>query len=531
MSGIPRRPADRVLNPPAELPAAGGKRRIDAAIVDRLTAAWVTSRSSLDHELRTSLDLTRTRSRDLFVNNEYATKFGSMVASNVVGPEGFVLQSRPADPDGSVDRVAARAVEAAWWRWMRPANCDITGRRSFVALCQAGILSVARDGELLWRKVRGRGAGPFGLQLQPIDVDRLDTNYNLAAVAGRNAIIMGVEVTDYGKPVAYHIWTAHPSDALSDRKRERVLAEDMIHLFLHQREGQTRGIPWMAPVMRRIHDLEAYRHAAVVAARQGASKMGFYVSPDGNPADLGEDSDGKFAREASPGTFDVLPSGYDFKSYDPTYPHDQFDSFCKEALRGISSGLRVAYPSLGNDLTGVNFSSIRSGVLEERDYWMGVQAWMISSLLEPLFDEWLELALLREAIVLPSGRPLPLARFEKFSAHVWQPRRWSWVDPKKDMEAAILAINARLASPQQIAAQQGRDIEDVLDDIAQFEQMLSARGISMPEQGRPPPAPPPEDDEDRTRKLADLQATRSMIDALRDLAQRPVNLQVQPPQT
>lgn len=503
MFDIPRRPVGRVAfatAPPAPPPVA--QRRFEAATVDRLTASWLTTQASLDHDLRTSLDRVRARSRDLFKNNEYAVKFGRMVVNNVVGPEGFTLQSRPADPDGSVDRVAARAIERAFWRWMRPGNCEVTGRHSFNDLCRLGLLALARDGELLWRKVRGRSAGPFGFQLQAIDIDRLDTDYNLAAAGNRNAVIMGVEVNRAGRPVAYHIWTAHPQDAHASRERERVPAADIIHRFHAQGEGQTRGFPWMHAAMRRIKDLDGYREAAVVAARHGASKMGIWETPDGgNP---GEDTvrvleqqlasgiitveqfnvaraalseSNRYVQEVQPGSFDFAPPGYKLHTYDPAYPHDQFDAFCKEALRGIASGIGVAYNSLANDLTGVNFSSIRSGVLEERDGWMALQAWFIAAVLTPVFEEWLELALLNQAIVLPTGRPLPLARFDKFAEHTWQPRRWGWVDPKKDMEAAILAINAKLASPQQIAAQQGRDIEDVLDDIKAFEDMLRERGL------------------------------------------------------
>lgn len=508
---IPRRPPGRVWQPEgaAPPPATVATRRFNAATVDRLTAGWLATKNSLDHDLRSGLDRIRQRSRELFANNEYAIKFGRMVSNNVVGPEGFTLQSRPTDPDGSVDRIAAQAIERAWWRWMRPGHCEVTGRMGFVDLCRLGMLSLARDGELLWRKVRGAQVGEFGFQLQAIDVDRLDTEHNVPAVGNGNAIIMGVEVNRFGRPVAYHLYTHHPSDAHTSRRRERVPAADIVHAFIAHGESQTRGLPWMHAAMRRMKDFDGYREAAVIAARVGAAKMGIWETPDGQPP--GEDAlqtldnqlasglltleqyqqhraaiteANRYVTTAEPGQFDFAPPGFKLHTYDPTYPHDQFDAFCKEALRGISSGLGVAYNSLANDLEGVNFSSIRSGVLEERDGWMAIQNWFATNVLTPIFEEWLELALLRERITLPSGRPLPLARYDKFAEHVWQPRRWGWVDPKKDIEASVLAIDNHLASPQQIAAQQGRDIEDVLDDIAAYRAMLAARNLQ-------PPAPRP----------------------------------------
>ena len=278
---------------------------------------------------------------------------------------------------------------------------------------------------------------------------------------------MGVEVDSARMPMAYHIWTADVSaGSVARRERERVPADDILHGFVGQEEEQTRGVPWLHAAMRILNDLKGYREAAVIAARVGASKMGMYIAPDGVPPNGEEGSDGNFTTDATPGQFDVAPPGYDFKTYDPTYPHDQFDAFCKGTLRGIASAAGVAYTSLANDLTDVNFSSIRSGVLDERDEWMVLQNIVINQLLVPIYEDWLDQALMRGMIRMPNGSALPAAKRDKFADHIWQARRWQWVDPMKDINAAILAIGNGLASPQQIAMQTGRDIEDVLDDLA-----------------------------------------------------------------
>jgi capsid protein len=72
-----------------------------------------------------------------------------------------------------------------------------------------------------------------------------------------------------------------------------------------------------------------------------------------------------------------------------------------------------------------------------------------------------------------------VTKADKFSAHEWQPRRWSWVDPLKDIEAARLAIISGVSSPQQVAAQYGMDIEDVLDNLAAFEAMAKEKGVTL----------------------------------------------------
>lgn len=484
---------------PAHPPRARA-RRFDAANIDRLTASWLASGAAIDQELRGQLDLLRARSRDLHQNSEYVKGFARLVRNNVVGPEGFTLQVRVVDPNGKPDAAANSAIEAAFLRWCRKENCDVTGRRTFVTMVRGLVNSASRDGEFLVRKVRGRGRGAYGYQLQPLDVARLDTQLNREAVGDENAIVMGVEMDAYRKPVAYHIWTSAAGAGRISRERERVPAHEIIHGFIPLEDEQTRGCPWAHASMRSLNDLKGYREAAVVAARVGASKMGFYVAPDGNVPNAEQNAEGEFVQDATPATFEVLPIGYDFKEFNPTYPHEQFDSFNKAILRGVSTGLGVSYHQLANDLEGVSFSSIRSGTLSERDEWMALQNWVIGALLTEVYEDWIESALMMNAIRLPSGTALPASKLEKFREHMWQGRRWAWVDPLKDIQASVMAMDNLLASPQQIAAQAGRDIEDVLDDIAAFmalcaEKKVAAKARAPKPETEPETAPATADDE------------------------------------
>lgn len=464
------------------------RRRFDAAVFNRLTASWVATNNAIDGELRTSIDAMRARSRDLFKNNEYAVKFGRNVRTNVVGHAGFRLQVTAKDPDGSLDTGANDALEAAFKDWGRPENCDVAGKRSFIDFQDAASLALARDGEYLIRKRIGKGAGKYGFQLQMLDVDRLDTTYNLWPADGRNAVIMGVEIDPWRKPVAYHLWNRHPTEAPSTtRVRQRIPAEQILHGYLPIEDEQARGIPWLHAVMRRMNDLNGYREAAVIASRIGASQMGFYESPDGDPspiADGVDDEQGRaepeFTMEAQPGVFSVLPPGYKFTSFNPDYPHQQFEAFTKAALRGITTGMPGGtYHSIANDLEGISYSSIRSGTLEERAEWMCLQRWVAEHFLVPVYEQWLDMALLRGVVMLSNGSALPIAKRDKFAVHGWKGRRWSWVDPLKDMAAAVLAIENGLSSPQKVADQMGMDIDEVIADLAAFRKKLADAGVEI----------------------------------------------------
>ena len=174
-----------------------------------------------------------------------------------------------------------------------------------------------------------------------------------------------------------------------------------------------------------------------------------------------------------PGTSEVLPPGVSARLLDPSHPGTQFPFFVKAMLRGISSGLDVSYNALANDLEGVNFSSLRQGNLDERDGWRVLQIWLIEHMHTAIWERFLAGALLSPEINLPARR------FDKFNSPKWRPRGWPWVDPQKEAKGNSDQVAMATKSRQQIAAEQGRDFEDVLDDLVEEKAMAEQKGITL----------------------------------------------------
>lgn len=456
-------------------------RNFEAAMSDRLNASWSSPSLTSNEEIAAALEITRNRARSLAKNNEFAHKYLSMVVANVAGPSGFTLQALAREGDNP-DTLARKLIEKSFIDWQRRGVCEASGRMSFADVQRQVIETWARDGEALVVQLTGKEAGnPHGYALRLLEIERLPIQYSRDLKDGRQAI-MGVELDSMNRPVAYWLNLGRLGSIYGGQGvLTRLDASQVLHIFKPYRPEQVRGMPSMHTVIAGLKMLDGYEEAAIIAARVGASKMGFFTTPDGDPSPLGDgqDDQGNYITDADPGSFQTLPKGVSFQDWSPDYPHANYQAFMKTRLRSIASGLGVTYHGLANDLEGVNFSSIRSGTLEERDAWMVLQNWFIEAFLRPVFREWLTWSLTSGAIQFSSGAKLPIAKYDKFSEHTWLGRRWGWVDPLKDIEAARLSIKSGIASPQMIAAQSGVDIEDVISAIADFEATVKASGISL----------------------------------------------------
>ena len=444
------------------------KRKYAAADTGRLLSTWGTSSSSVNNIIRTDLKSLRARSRQLARDDDYARRYLKLCVSNIIGPGGMKLQSKAKDPSRRLDKKANQIIEDAFHEWSKREYCSLN-QMSFPDLQRLIIETVARDGECLVKIIRGK-INKFGFALQVIEADHLDVDYN------EGNIVLGIENDAYGRPIAYHIYPQHPGDLTYEsyayKRRMRIPTKDMIHVFYTERPNQKRGIPWMASAMTRMKHLNAYEEAEIIAARIGASAMGAFTSPEGTyPQD--EDDSNDFQMEFEPGEFFKAPDGYDVKFFTPQHPAGNFDPFIKSCLRGIAAGLNVSYASLSNDLSSVNYSSIRAGSIEERDYWKTLQAWFIDVFLQPVYSEWLASALAFGQVDLPVGK------YDKYNNAQFYARSWDWVDPQKDVNSKVTEIDNNLTTLTYILAEQGIDLEDLLKEKQREKELLEEYGLTV----------------------------------------------------
>jgi len=453
------------------------RRTYAAARGGRLFSDFIGSSNSADSELRYTLEVMRNRSRELVRDNEFARRYMNLLKTNIVGDQGFQLQIKARNADGTLDAAGNTIIENAFTRWGRIGSPTVDGRMSWIDCQKFAVESMARDGEVFVKKLRGKKYRD-GFALQFIEADLIDEKKNETLPDG-NQIRMGIEIDRAFRPIAYHVLTTHPGDryyySAQSQKHIRVPADEMIHIYTPTRTHQTRGEPFMVSAMSAMKHLHAYREAEVIAARIAASKMGILTSPGGEEY-IGDDTHENYMPviDVEPGSFHQLPSGYSFEMFDPKHPTTGFGEFESAMLRGVASGLNVSYAALSNDLSSVNYSSIRQGALDERDGYRSLQMFIIQHFVEPVFREWLMSAMDFGAI------PIPSSKFDKFADNVhFRGRGWNWVDPLKEMNAAVVGLNNGILSMQDVAAHYGRDAEETFNQISRDKELAAQYGLSM----------------------------------------------------
>lgn len=455
--------------------AAGGRHLGD----------WNPWTQSPDAEIRYELRTLRARARQLVRDNSYASGFVEAVADNVIGEHGIQLQAQIRTSSGAMVSKTNREIERQWKRWSRPPTASADGRCSWTDLQRLIARTMAMDGEALVRRLTGF-KNPYGYALQFIDADLLDETYNDIYAPTGNEIRMGIELDRYNRAVAYHVWSSYSTDARkAPRKRERIPASEMLHIFVPYRINQLRGVTWFAPVLTTAHHLDGYEFAELQAARVAAAKMGFILNKSLEAIqgwDWQDPGDEPRTMDVEPGLIPELMPGQEFVAFDPTHPSTTFDMFTTTVLRAQARGLNVSHFTLTGDTRQANYSSMRVSLGPERDHWRVLQAFVATHAHSVVYEDWLAESLLTGALRLDSR----LA--SNYDEVAWKGRGWKPVDPTNDLVATEKEIRLGLNSRQRAAAERGYDYEEIVEELAYEQGVAEDAGVDVSGTEAPPAA-------------------------------------------
>lgn len=448
-------------------------RRFDAAKQTRLIR-WALGTDRINGQLKQDYQTMVRRARDLAQNNDFVTGYLENLERNVIGPDGFRLQSLARDASGAPD--AARAAEIReLWEFFQSEEFNFVssdeqqgGRELDVLVLNTLVI----DGEVfIWR--RPDPASPFGMRYEVIDSLDVDYLYNVERTADGGRIVMGIRMDARNRPLSYFVREAR-GDFYQTGVRFELPAREVLHLFRRRFPGQVRGITRLAAAVLDIAQLDEYKEAEIIAAKLQAANCIIYEKT-GVSEDLGGDADaaGNVMWDVAPGQAGLAPEGYTAKQITPNHPNSNFGAFFKAVVRGISNSVGLSYNKAAGDYESVNYSSLREASLEDRETYKTLQKFLIAKWKNPQFADFMRFS------VLSGTLKADFAELPRLMRHRFNPRRFSWVDPEKELKAKRLEYEMRLTDPLTEIEESGRDPVEVLDNWQRYHEMCAARGLSV----------------------------------------------------
>lgn len=458
----------------------GGTPIHEASGAGRRSFAWMPSNPGAVAALCVTQTDLRAKSRDLVRRNAWANAALESYVANAVGTG--------IKPQSMVDDAQLREVIQTLWReWTLDA--DAAGLTDFYGLQAMACRAMLEGGEALirLRYRRPEDGLAVALQMQVLEAEHLPVTLNTTAENG-NLIRAGIEFDRLGRRVAYHLYRSHPEDgAMSPMsgagglETVRVDAAEILHLFRPLRPGQIRGEPWLARALVKLNELDQYDDAELVRKKTAAMFAGFItrLAPEDNLMGEGAaDSNGIALAGLEPGTLQVLEPGEDVRFSQPADVGASYADFLRMQFRAVAAAMGVTYEQLTGDLTQVNYSSIRAGLLEFRRRVEALQhGVLVHQLCRPIWQAWMTQALLEGALVLPGYTRGGAAKRREYLAVKWIPQGWQWVDPQKEFNAMLTAIRAGLLSRSEAISAFGYDAEDVDREIAADNARADALGL------------------------------------------------------
>ena len=428
------------------------------------TKAWTPGTDSADSVTLPALPMLRARSRDAVRNQPIAAGAFNTATTETLGT-GFQVKATPDREVLGLSEAEAEAWEHQAERIFRvwSTQCDIARRRPFGAMHRVGLLEKLAAGDvLIVRRMKKYPGDLLATKIQLVEAERVTNPENKPDNA---RLVAGVKTDRDGAPVGFHVANRNPLAYTQWGKVEPVKwvrvpafgrsGERLAWLnFAATRTGQTRGVPWLAPVLeplRQISDFgTAELHAAVV------NSLLVVISrpkdPDGGygtEATTGDDKD-RLPYELGSGLWLEGNPGDEFEVVDPKRPNGQFETFVLAWMRQIGTALGIPFELLVKHFSS-SFSASQAAMLQA---WRLFRCWQqdeVNDFTQPIYELVLAEAIANGLLDAPGFFDDPMARA------AWTKTKWigpgrGMIRPDVEIKASKMAIDEWLSTAEDESA-------------------------------------------------------------------------------
>lgn len=475
----------------------------------RILKNWSPSIGDANTELSLTLPILRGRTRDLYDTN--TTGRGAITENvvNVVGP-GLKLESRVDTQILGLSPEKAQEVqsliERRWQLWASSKEADSFQQRNFYALTAQALTGMMIDGDIISllkiinkNKNRPNAVSPLAIQL--VGAHQLCNKNNMTDT---ETLKSGVEIDSNGAPVAYHI--CNPDMYAVDgsmsgtwtrvsRYGSRSGRLNVVH-FMPQdgRPGQVRGVPYLAPIIEMLKQLERYSEAELTAAVVSAYFTVFIENESGdiddspvanaldeNSSTIRTNTDSSYIEPSeykmNPGTILALNPGEKIATANPQRPNTAFGDFVESLFKQIGMGLNLPYEVLTRHFSS-SYSASRAALLDAWKGFFSLRSWTAQSFCQPIYETWMELEVLEGRLNLPGFMSDPAMR-AAWTRAVWHGPSKGMIDPLKEAKAAVMLVDNKLSTREKQAREMdGEDWYNTIERLSYEDKKIKELGIA-----------------------------------------------------
>ena len=476
----------------------------------RSMRAWNPGANSADQDIIPKLESLRASSRDLYMNTPMATGALRRLRTNAIG-FGLRLQCRIDREVLGLDDDAAdaweRNTEREFLSWANSPECDAARTLAFPQLTALAFFSTSLSGDCFTLLPRiPRQGQVYDLRIQIIEGDYVCNPYTQIDT---NRICGGVEVDEYGAPIAYHFrrplldglagstggldhWVRIPAYGPNTGRRQ------VFHLYDKERPGQRRGVPMLAPVIEELKQITRLSKAEIQAAIinsyftvfvKSQSSVGNVLSPGFIPPgayspgmsgvstlNSADDRD-DVLYEMGSGNVIEMAEGEDIALADPRRPNANFEPFFLAIVKQIGGSLGIPFEELILHFSA-SYSASRAALQEAWKFYRERRLWAAMYFCQPIYKEWLVEAIAKGRISAPGFFSDPVIQ-DAWSGSVWTGSGQGQLDPLKETKASILRIKNHLGTYEdEYVAITGNDWDGAMNRLSREKKHLESVGLS-----------------------------------------------------
>lgn len=425
----------------------------------------------------------RNHARFLERNHDITRGVLRTLVNNVVGPSGLGIEPQPLRRDGSLHVEYAKALRQLRRQWCK--RPEVTAKMHWAQTERMAAYTWLRDGEVFAQMVMGNVPGLVHGSSVPLSLEVLEPDFVPLEYSDLSRKIrQGIQVNDWGRAVAYHVFRRDPREAgawITPSDLKSIPAANMLHVSTLDRLHQLRGVSEFASVLTRVEDLKDYEESERIAAKIAAS-MAAYVKR--NPGVDGFDSSSDLRDKDAQGRpiprnlrmqpgmiFDDLAVGEEIGMIDTKRPNPNLVAWRAGQLKAYAAGVGASYSSISKDYGG-SYAAMRQELVEQWVHYAVLADDFAGQFSIPVWERFVSMAHLSGVLRIPDD-VMPGTEADCLVVGQAMP----WIDPLKEATAWEKLVQAGFASEVEVIRRRGGSPDELLAQIKQWREQAAANGL------------------------------------------------------